>query len=223
MNGDKSNKRKMEEIELEGKNGKKPKFESINDELFQKDPKVDSERNRLKLTNHYGKMANAEDPEGIQLCYFNIPSEYLKSSGKHLTSIVSLISNSLEQDSGIKIGSTTNVQASIQSTFFLKNKKTQEKRLFVGSSQREQNKNCVLSAFQPLRSTKTVHEMLKPFLRYEGYEPKLVHAFHGLDTKWQFDSVCSLVAVFQCKRKVPIKYRASKVTFYTNSEGKNSS
>lgn len=169
----------------------------------------EGERRLLKLETRVVPITNSV--QSHQLLLFNIPA----SAFGRLPEVATLLHQALLNKAGLDLSEVPPVRFCIEATFILRDIQTGQLRLFVGSGRG--NKAAQLNLLSPFRQFLSLPALTQELTHHttpEGYNPALVEAYQGTNTKWTFVRLVSLVVNFQCRRRVPEAFRGYTKTFY---------
>jgi len=165
------------------------------------DEYAQSERNRLKVNSHYNiySVANERQQEresGLFVSICNIPSKYLRSQ-QMIETAISRIVATVNNHTGYLIGGTLQQQLSnvtkksfcLEATYRLVRADTGETRIWTGSWRNSLGR---ITDFEDLVTRAQLVNAVAIFSAPGAVEEKL-QEFFGLESKWEFDGLVSLV------------------------------
>ncbi len=181
----------------------------------------ESERNRLKVNSFYHatELAEARQRErGIFVSICNISSKYLESQ-QLIEAAINRIIWAVRNHTGYLIGGTLQEQQSdvirkrwaLEATYRLIHDTTGEHRVWVGSWRNSLGR---LTDFEDLLTRAQIVNAVTHFAAPGAVEEKLAETF-GLESKWQYDGLVSLVVNLNLKGSFGNQFRNKgfQVTF----------
>ena len=142
-------------------------------------------RNELKVDSTFLKL---EQDSVVVVYNINIPEHYLHDQAE-LIRVLERIQFVITRDFGI-----LSVLYQISASYILKQSNTGQNKTWTGSFFARNNTPGLIADFQQFNPATFVRQSLNQLI---NIEPKL--RWNGVDTKWNFDQLLSIIFNVQCK------------------------